>query len=84
MSLFQVHEVDEDLRRESIDEPRGRTRMYHWCETCHGHTGPGSPCAIDDEPEPEDDSEFCPGCTDEPTVSELDAGSCDCYGKPFA
>lgn len=30
------------------------SRRSHWCETCHGHTGPGSPCA-EDEPEHERD-----------------------------
>lgn len=34
--------------------------------------------------EPDDDSEFCQGCADEPTIGELDAGRCDCCGKALS
>lgn len=33
-----------------------RRRYAHWCDICHGHTGPGSPCA-EDAPEDEDEDE---------------------------
>lgn len=41
------------------DEPEPRERRsnrYHWCETCHGHTGPGSPCS-EEEPEEEEEDD---------------------------
>lgn len=41
------------------DEDHGyvRPRMrHHWCDICHGHTGPGSPCA-EDPPEEQQDEE---------------------------
>ena len=42
-----------ELRAEARAE---RRRMRpHWCRDCLGHTGPGSPCAPDDE---DDDSGF--------------------------
>lgn len=47
-----VRDVDEDARREAIDERARRRRLHHWCDVCHGHTGPGSPCH---EPEPGED-----------------------------
>lgn len=37
-----------DLRAEDRAE---RGRYAHWCDVCHGHTGPGSPCAPE---QPED------------------------------
>jgi hypothetical protein len=43
----------DELRAEAMAERRAR--RGHWCETCHGHTGPGSPCAPD-EPEIEPES----------------------------
>lgn len=46
---------DDDLRREAMEERRAHARLWHWCSECHGNTGPGSPCAI--EPEPEDEPE---------------------------
>lgn len=39
-----------DVLEEMHDERQRRARLNHWCETCHGHTGPGSPCAPDEEP----------------------------------
>lgn len=43
-----------DLRAEARAERR--RQRSHWCETCMGHTGPGSPCAPDeDEPEQDED-----------------------------
>lgn len=35
---------DADARRDDIDERGRRARLWHWCDVCHGHTGPGSPC----------------------------------------
>lgn len=78
---------DDDLRREDIDARRERARLWHWCSTCHGHTGPGSPCYDGPEPEPEDDcaeESFCGGCNPEPTISELENGRCDSCGKELA
>lgn len=48
---------DDDLRREAINERRERARLHHWCDTCHGFTGPNSPCydGPEDEPEAEED-----------------------------
>lgn len=46
-------DVDEDVRREVIDERRRARLARHWCQDCHGHTGPGSPCYVD----PEDDEQ---------------------------
>lgn len=80
---FQA-DVDEDLRREVIDQRREQARAWHWCSVCHGHTGPGSPCYDGPEDEPEDDSEFCAGCNPEPTISELENGRCDSCGKVLA
>jgi cytochrome c5 len=42
-----------DLRAEARAERR--RNAYHWCDVCHGHTGPGSPCAPD---EPEDEPQY--------------------------
>ncbi|HET8744634.1 MAG TPA: hypothetical protein VFM98_03445 [Ramlibacter sp.] len=48
--FFDDMEADE-LRAEARLE---RQRMHgHWCETCHGFTQPGSPCA----PEEDEDEE---------------------------
>ncbi len=45
---------DEDDWRDTVDERRERARLNHWCDLCHGHTGPNSPCySGPDEPEPE-------------------------------
>lgn len=71
---------DPDLYAEDVAARRQRARLNHWCEECHGHTGPGSPCAIDEEPGPEDDSPFCE-CNAEPTINELEDGRCDACGK---
>ena len=55
MSMFRRSDYeDDDLRAEALAERR-RT-AYHWCSVCHGHTGPGSPCAPDVEEEPEEES----------------------------
>ena len=49
------HDDERDYWR-AIDREERRRNAYHWCSTCHGRTGPGSPCAVDEEPEqPEDD-----------------------------
>lgn len=45
---------DDDMRREAIDE---RRVSRHWCDTCHGHTGPDSPCYSGPDPEPEEEPE---------------------------
>lgn len=84
MSLFRTSEyVDDDARRESMDERRARARLNHWCDVCHGHTGPGSPCAPDDDEPEENDSPYCE-CNAEPTISELEDGRCDACGKEIA
>jgi hypothetical protein len=69
--------------RDAPDDYENRPRRPHWCSVCHGHTGPGSPCATDEEPEddPEDEGDFCGGCNPEPTISELENGCCDSCGK---
>lgn len=46
-------DVYDELRAETL-AARRRDRS-HWCETCHGKTGPGSPCA--EEPENEEPSD---------------------------
>lgn len=72
-------DVDEDLRREDRAE---RSRSLHWCSVCHGHTGPGSPCAPEPpEDEPEEVSDFCGGCNPEPTIDELECGTCASCGR---
>jgi hypothetical protein len=76
-----IHD-DADLRAEAMQESRERARLNHWCSECHGHTGPGSPCAVDEEPQ-EDDSPYCE-CNAEPTISELEDGRCDACGKEIA
>lgn len=38
----------EDARAEARAESLS-ARRRHWCDVCHGHTGPGSPCY---EPQP--------------------------------
>lgn len=44
-----------ELAAEAAAERRRAARMHHWCDVCHGKTGPGSPCAIEeDEPEAEE------------------------------
>lgn len=59
MSRFLGYDPDD--REEMHEERRATARMRHWCSTCLGHTGPGSPCAIEPEeepdPEPEEDPE---------------------------
>lgn len=51
-------------------------RISGVCEACFD--------GMFEEVDDEDDSEFCLGCADEPTVSEMDAGRCDCCGKALA
>lgn len=81
---FDREDIPSDVLEEMHDERRRRARLNHWCDLCHGHTGAGSPCAIDDdEPEDEDDSPYCQ-CNAEPTVSELEDGRCDACGKEIA
>lgn len=60
MTLFAYapSEVDMDLIYEAREQRRRERRMWHWCEDCHGHTGPGSPCAVDDEPKDEQEDEL--------------------------
>jgi hypothetical protein len=82
--MADAYDEREEARAEAIAERRHLARMNHWCRDCLGFTGPGSPCAIEeDEPEdePEDDSEFCQGCNPEPTVEELECGVCASCGK---
>jgi cytochrome c5 len=45
-----------ELRAEARQERRENARYHHWCDVCHGHTGPGSPCAPE-EPEPEESND---------------------------
>lgn len=59
MSRYDDEYADDDLKREAMDERRAR--YFHWCDVCHGHTGPGSPCA----PEPEEEEEPEPEESDE-------------------
>lgn len=76
--------VPDDVLEEMHAARRARSRANHWCTTCHGQTGPGSPCYMgEEEPEdePEDEGDFCGGCNPEPTVSELECGKCDSCGK---
>jgi hypothetical protein len=42
-----IADVDEDARREAVDERRQRARMNHWCEECRGRSG--GPCDQDPE-----------------------------------
>lgn len=35
--------ADAEARREDAED-RIRHARFHWCDVCHGHTGPGSPC----------------------------------------
>lgn len=82
MTLFYTDTADrdEEARRDAIDERRRAARMNHWCEDCRGHSG--GPCDFgDDEPEPEEETDFCLGCSDEPTINELEDGRCDACGK---
>lgn len=39
---YATDEVPDDVRREA--QAQRRRRLPHWCEDCHGHTQPGSPC----------------------------------------
>jgi hypothetical protein len=48
-------DVMSELRAEDAADRRRRARLWHWCATCHGHTGPGSPCAPDDEPDEQEE-----------------------------
>jgi cytochrome c5 len=62
-SLRRDPEFDSDydeLRAEAAAERRATRALYHWCDECHGHTGPGSPCYAggdEDEPQQADDEE---------------------------
>jgi cytochrome c5 len=50
-------DIEEDeLRAEARQQRRENARYHHWCDVCHGHTGPGSPCAPE-EPEPEESND---------------------------
>jgi hypothetical protein len=48
-------DVDEDARREAIDERRRRARMNHWCEDCRGFSG--GPCDFGEEQDEEQESD---------------------------
>lgn len=45
-----------ELRAEARAERRRAASRNHFCEVCLGRTGPGSPCAPDDE-EPQAEAE---------------------------
>lgn len=53
------YDYDYDLRAEAAQERRERARWRHWCEDCHGHTGPGSPC-VEEPPEAQDEEDTAP------------------------
>lgn len=40
---------DPDLVAEAREERRRNAQLWHWCDLCHGHTGPGSPCAPEED-----------------------------------
>jgi hypothetical protein len=77
--------IDQDGFLADHEDREPRPRAAHWCSVCHGHTGPGSPCAEDEpEEEVEDDSPYCGGCNPEPTIEEMDSGVCASCGKELA
>ncbi|MCC2632146.1 MAG: hypothetical protein K0S48_32 [Ramlibacter sp.] len=51
MSRFFDNDYEDAEASELRAEARAERRRMapHWCSTCHGHTGPGSPCEPDDE-----------------------------------
>jgi glutathione S-transferase len=58
MSRYDDEYADLDLLAEDREARRRRARWNHWCDVCHGHLGPGSPCAPEeDEPEQTDDEQ---------------------------
>jgi hypothetical protein len=51
-----LSEVPGDVLQEWHEERRIAARRNHWCPECRGNTGPGSPCAPEeDDNEPEED-----------------------------
>jgi hypothetical protein len=44
-----------DLRAEAAAQRR--RNAHHFCDVCHGFTGPGSPCAPDEPEEDEDEGQ---------------------------
>ncbi|MDB5730725.1 MAG: hypothetical protein JWQ03_620 [Variovorax sp.] len=83
MAQYTREDAPYDVLEEMHEQRRRNARLNHWCSTCHGHTGPGSPCAPDEpeEDEPEEETDVCGGCNPEPTLSELETGRCDSCGK---
>lgn len=37
-------DIPDDVREEMAEARYLAARGRHWCETCHGFTGPNSPC----------------------------------------
>ena len=61
MAGHDYDDIPDDVREDMAAERYLASRGRHWCETCHGHTGPSSPCydglELEDEPEGEDDAD---------------------------
>ena len=51
--MLDLEDIPYDVREDMARERARRAQYRHWCEECHGQTGPGSPCAIE-PPEPEE------------------------------
>lgn len=64
---YDPDDIPSDVREEMYEERRRRIQARHWCDECHGHTGPGSPCHIEPDPEPEPEPEEDEG-DDEPVA----------------
>lgn len=57
-ALCDLPDAREEFLAEDRERRRRLARMNHWCRDCLGHTGPGSPCAIEeDEPSTDNDEE---------------------------
>jgi hypothetical protein len=50
-------DIPYDVLEEMHDERQARRRANHWCDLCHGFTGPDSPCYDGPDPEPEEDED---------------------------
>jgi hypothetical protein len=59
MPIFDYDDTDVDMELvyEAREQRRRARRMWHWCDECHGHTGPGSPCYVEPEESRDDEEE---------------------------
>jgi hypothetical protein len=78
--FFRDPEFDSDYEELRAEARAERRRLSHWCDLCHGHTGPNSPCydggGEDDEPvQASDDQDDDSDDSDEALTPELPAAA---------